>query len=218
MRRRLLALLFLSLVAATPTPDATQAELLRGVRAFRAGQYEEALARFVQLRPAVPDIGFYLGTTLHKLGRHAEALAAFRAARQAGLREPVSAYYEALSCYQLGLLTRSRRGFEALARPDAAAGPRLRDGAGRFLGRIDALEATAPASARYAVAVERARAAAADPVAIEWIEEAALLLPTLPDAAAQAPALRPLLARWASSLPEAGRDLEALLQRLGGGR
>ena len=110
-------------------PDAealVQAQLLDGVRAFRAEQFESALLYFrrVEQQSARPDIGMYLGMVLHKLGRHAEALAAFRSARRALVQESVADYYDAVSCYRLGLYERSRVGFAALLLPRDAPGVR----------------------------------------------------------------------------------------------
>lgn len=194
---------FALLATSRPAPlradSGTQEELLRGVRAFRAERYEEALITFRLLQGgrSVPEIGFYMGITLHKLNRHREALVAFRGARRAGLREPVGEYYQALSCYRLGLLARARQGFASLLSPTPGApdaGPRLREGAGRFVQRIDGMLAGQPAAGRFEAALAAAEGAPAGEAA-EWMEEAALLLPQQPARASAAARLRQAIAR-----------------------
>ncbi|MCS6915536.1 MAG: hypothetical protein RMK29_00485 [Myxococcales bacterium] len=209
-----LALLLPLLLLAPPTRgqvEGPQHELLRGVRAFRAERYEEALAIFRRLEAQgeVREIGFYVGTTLHKLGRHEEALGAFRAAARAGLREPVAAYYQALSCYRLGMLQRARLGFASLVQGEASPGPRLREGARRFLQHIEAALPGLPPGPRYAAVLAHAQAMLPGHEAIEWLEEAVLLLPYLPDRRVAAERVRALLER----LPP-GEDATALLRAL----
>jgi tetratricopeptide (TPR) repeat protein len=198
---------------AAPYDSATaQALLLDGVRAFRAERYEDALVLFrrVEAEQQPADIGFYLGTALHKLGRHLEALGAFRAAHRAGLREPIADYYLAVSCYRLGMWTRARQGFAALfgpAAPDSPVlGPRLQQGAQRFLTTIEqSLTEVGPdgaprlgAQQRYEaarLASESLLAAGNEDGALEWLDEAARVLAELPQRAELAQALRPLVTR-----------------------
>jgi tetratricopeptide (TPR) repeat protein len=215
-----------------------QAQLLDGVRAFRAEQYESALEIFRRVEGAAsrPDIGFYLGMALHKLGRHAEALSEFRAAHRSGLREPVADYYRAVSCYRMGLYERARAGFRALLQPPASdpagapqLGPRLLQGAERFLAALDRATATPGEGAapdpgqRLEGALQKADAASArsDAEAQEWLEEAALLLGALPAAerAAALPKFQAVLARVQQAArgpaaPVRTSELGALLQRV----
>ena len=196
--------LWVSVVAAqeptSPEWEAqVQAQLLDGVRAFRAEQFESALLYFrrVEQQSARPDIGMYLGMVLHKLGRHAEALAAFRSARRALVQESVADYYDAVSCYRLGLYERSRVGFAALLSPRAdqgspPLGPRLREGAERFIAAIERVAPRSPDPShpeqatirRLELAIKQAHDAhlikSVDDQ--EWIEEAGLLLLALPAA------------------------------------
>lgn len=207
---------------------AVQGDLLAGVRAFRAERYADALVIFRRLDAggAVPEIGLYLGMTEHKLGHHAEALRGFRAARRADLHEPVATYYEAVSCYRLGLLQRARtllrallelRAYAGSADP-APVGPRLQAGARRFLLAIDEATASLPIATRaaavldHASALSRTRGRAAE--AAEWFEEAALLTQRA-DQASYLPRLQQL----ARQIAEAGGAREAdLLRTLTGGR
>ncbi len=177
------------------------AQLLDGVRAFRAEQFESALLYFrrVEQQSARPDIGMYLGMVLHKLGRHAEALAAFRSARRALVQESVADYYDAVSCYRLGLYERSRVGFAALlscpvmapesaaratcgcAKEPSASSLRL---SGSHPGVPDPSHPEQATIRRLELAIKQASDAhlikSADDQ--EWIEEAGLLLLALPAA------------------------------------
>lgn len=191
--------------AASSGAAAVREQLLLGVRAFRAEHFDEALQIFrgVESHGRVPEIGFYMGMTLHQLGRHAESLAAFREAQRAGLHEPIADYYQAVSCYRLGMMERARQGFLRLlhAAPGAAPlGPRLLVGTERFLlASAQALglpNAAAPlpaptSSARFDAALARLAALSAEqPEALEWFEEAAQLVRQLPEPAPQLARLR----------------------------
>jgi len=184
-------------LAQEPGDAQMQSLLLNGVRAFRAEQYDGALAIFrrVEQQSARPDIGMYVGMALHKLGRHAEALSAFRAARRGGLAESVADYYDAVSCYRLGMYERARVGFSALlAEPEPQGspplGPRLREGAERFLAATERSAPQRPDPARPEQFPSRRLEAALKQASelhpvrglegTEWLEEAALLLPLVP--------------------------------------
>lgn len=193
---------------------AVQALLLEGVRAFRAERYEEALALFgsVRARYAVTDIGFYEGMALHKLGRHAAALIAFRDAGRAGLREPIAAYYQAVSCYRLGMLARAQQGFQALLAAsrepggNVPIGPRLLQGAQQFLARSEqdglALPGATPPDAPNllkradaALASAEASLPASPAEAAEWLAEAAELYARHPARGANLGRFQAVLAR-----------------------
>ena len=191
----------------------TQLLLLDGVRAFRGERYEEALAIFrrIEAAQAPADIGFYLGMTLHKLGRHAEALVVFRAAHRAGLREPVADYYQAVSCHRLGLFMRAQQGFSALLagakRPAEAntppLGPRLQQGARSFLEAIEQpLADPAQRLQRYEAALSQAATlpAGSEEEALEWVDEAVQLFAQLPGRAEHLPVLRQALLRLRNAL------------------
>lgn len=217
---------------------AAQQQLLEGVRLFRAEQYEDALRVFqkVDTEDQPTDIGFYLGMALHKLGRHAAALAAFRSAQRSGLHEPVADYYSAVSCYRLGMYTRARRGFAALVgtgSPSATAvpplGPRLQQGARSFLAALQqaAVEPTADGgAASHRLRYERARQAAERSLAsddsdsaLEWLDEALLVLEETPDPrerAEHSEELRQALSRLRSKpgFHLRSADVHALEQRL----
>ncbi len=231
----------LSLASAQPvsTPDTdSQTALLEGVRAFRSEQFEQALSIFrkVEQGGTRKDIGLYLGMALHKLGRHTEALVAFRSARGAGVQESIADYYDAVSCFRLGLLERSRTGFAqilAASEPNGSQplGPRLREGIQKFSA---AIEKTAPRIAdqsrpdtqparRFEVVLKQAQDLVhrSSPYTYEWLEEATLLLPMLPPAEQATAASRlqetiRLLIAGQQNKPPGSRsdDLTALQERI----
>lgn len=191
-----------STVRSETADAATQALLLDGVRAFRAERYDDALHIFhqVESQHVLSDIGFYQGMALHKLGRHAEALSAFRAAHRQGLSEPIADYYQAVSCFRLGMMARALREFSALQPQERARvgapplGPKLMLGVQQFLRALEqagfgASEAQGAAprvqpaaaalfTARLPMALAGAEAALArsPQEALEWLDEAAELL------------------------------------------
>lgn len=220
------------------TESAVQTLLLEGVRSFRAEQYDAALAMFhrVEQTSSRSDIGLYLGMVLHKLGRHGEALAAFRQARRAGVQEPIADYYDAVSCFRMGLYQRARSGFAQLlsatdAGPAPQLGPRLREGAQKFAVAIEKLapqnpEPTHPEAQptrRFDAALRQAQGFLGknNIDCQEWLEEAAALLPLLPDSERDwaltrlQDAIRQFITHLQSRpLPHPGEDLTTLQQQL----
>jgi hypothetical protein len=135
-------LLLILLIGLAPVRPARAGEiriqhLLAGVRAFRAAQFEAALAEFtlVQQRGGAPDLPVYLGPTLYKLNRCDEARLVLAALRRSGRSDAVSDYYLAMSYYRIGLLQLAREVFAHLDVQDA--GPKLAAGATRFIAEID---------------------------------------------------------------------------------
>ena len=180
-----------------------QTALLAGVRAFRAERYTEALQLFRQVSAAfvVQDIGLYEGMTLHKLGQHQQALVAFRRAQRFGFRDTVATYYQAVSCYRLGMLARARLLFGSLRAGQAGIhaevlGPRLVTGAVQFSEAIaEAGQTPEQLSTRLENALQRVGASLQQSVtqaaevsaeqradlATEWLEESTELLLLLPE-------------------------------------
>jgi hypothetical protein len=111
------------------------------VQAFQSGRYEAALVefRFVERAGAPPDLGFYLGPTLHKLGRHAEAAEVLLALAEP--RDTLAELYLAQALYQQRLFLAARRSFAGLR---GRLGPRLDAVAERYVALIDGLYAAAP--------------------------------------------------------------------------
>jgi tetratricopeptide (TPR) repeat protein len=159
-----------TLAAAEPTP----ARLLDGVRAFQARDYVAALADFeaVARRPdAPPDLAFYLGPTLYKLGRYQDALAVFLAARGPG--DALDGFYLGQTYYQLGLYRKARTTFAALRK--GGLGPRLAAAAETYVALIDALYAVPPPRAAieaYRAEGQRLADAGRPALAAEYADEA----------------------------------------------
>ena len=188
--------------AAITSDAATQGLLLDGVRAFRAERYDDALKIFhrVKNQRSLQDIGFYEGMALHKLGRHVEALVAFRAAHGQGLREPIADYYQAVSCYRLGMLGRARREFSTLLLQEngravaAPLGPRLMTAVQQFL---RATESGPAGTDRLPVVLNSAESALPRSVeeSLEWLDEAAELMASVGKIPTYRQRLRELLLR-----------------------
>jgi hypothetical protein len=132
------------LLAGAPEAGAQQAaasssrHLIEGVRAFREGRFSEALVEFriVERAPdAPPELAFYLGPTLYKLGRHREALRVFLASRAE--RDALTNFYLATTCYQLRLYRLAREVFAKLH--EGGLGPKLAGASARYVIRIDEL-------------------------------------------------------------------------------
>lgn len=221
-----------SVVRSETADAATQALLLDGVRAFRAERYDDALHIFhqVESQHLLADIGFYQGMALHKLGRHAEALSAFRAAHRQGLSEPIADYYQAVSCYRLGMMARALREFSALQPQERARvaapplGPKLMLGVQQFLRAIEqagfsaadaqgaAPRAQPAAAALFSTRVPMAFAGAEAALgrspqeALEWLDEAAELLVLTRAGAPDRGRFRDLLLRVLTAVGAAGRS------------
>ena len=150
---------------------------------------------------AVQDIGLYEGMTLHKLGRHQQALVAFRRAQRFGFRDTVATYYQSVSCYRLGMLARARLLFGSLRAGQSGIqaevlGPRLVTGALQFSNAIDQTGQTPEQlSTRLEISLQRidaslqqsmtqegeSSAESRADLATEWLEEATELLLMLPE-------------------------------------
>lgn len=221
-----------SAVRSETADAATQALLLDGVRAFRAERYDDALHIFhqVESQHLLADIGFYQGMALHKLGRHAEALSAFRAAHRQGLSEPIADYYQAVSCYRLGMMARALREFSALQPQERARvaapplGPKLMLGVQQFLRAIEqagfsaadaqgaAPRAQPAAAALFSTRLPMAFAGAEAALgrspqeALEWLDEAAELLVLTRAGAPDRGRFRDLLLRVLTAVGAAGRS------------
>jgi tetratricopeptide (TPR) repeat protein len=165
------------LLCAGALAEPTQARLLDGVRAFQAGDYARALATFqeVEARPdAPPDLAFYIGPTLYKLGRYADALDVFLRAR--GDSDVLSGFYRAQTYYRLGLYRKARASFVELQ--GRGLGPRLGAAADLHVQLIDALFVTAPPAAAIDSYLAQGRqlvAAGRAALAAEYFDEARLV-------------------------------------------
>ncbi len=168
-----LVVVVLLLSAATADAQTVDPHLLAGARAFRAQQYAAALEEFriVERAGGTPDLALYLGPTLYKLGRIDEARLVLARAHRAGGADAVSEYYLGLCWYRLGLVRLARQLFAAL--DPREAGPKLAEGAARFVAAIDAR----PVAAAPLVAAAEALAARDPLAALDAAEEAWLRAP-----------------------------------------
>ncbi|HET9623864.1 MAG TPA: hypothetical protein VFP84_20975 [Kofleriaceae bacterium] len=167
------------MLAASASPRAladdggTTRHLLAGVHAFKDGRYAEALVELrvvARAADAPADLAFYLGPTLYKLGRYAEALDVFAASRVAP--DALTDFYRGQTCYQLRLFRKARTIFAALRR--AGLGPALDEAAGRYVAQVDAAYRSPPAIDAIDYYVEQGlELRARDPVlAAEYLDEA----------------------------------------------
>jgi hypothetical protein len=105
---KLLTFITTSVLAASSADE----HLLQGARAFRAGQYAEALVEFkvAEKLGAGPDARAYAAAALVKLDRPEEALVLFGPKTAP---DPVLEFYRALACYQARLFTCADEALEA---------------------------------------------------------------------------------------------------------
>jgi tetratricopeptide (TPR) repeat protein len=139
LRASCLAVVLALFLCAVPAPAGAQGgpHFDEAVKAFRAGDYDTALQRFLRAQQAgldTPGLRYNLGVTYYRLQRYAEAERAF----QALARDP---QWHALAHYNLGL-TVQRMGDHRLARTyfdvahRATTDPNLRTLAGVALERL----------------------------------------------------------------------------------
>jgi hypothetical protein len=160
---------------ASADPAEVRRHLLAGVEAFQAGRYETALIEFrvVGRSPSPPaDLAFYLGPTLHKLGRHAEAAEVLLAVPAP--RELLAELYLGQALYQQRLFLAAREVFVGLR--GRGLGPRLEGVVDRYVGLVEALYAAAPpivVAGVYETAAVRELAAGRSRLAALYRREAA---------------------------------------------
>jgi len=113
------------LLAADPGPAASEAHLVAGAEAFRAGSYDRALVEFrVAEALGSTEAAWYSAASLLKLGRPEDAVEAFvladRSANSGG--DALLEVYRGEACYAVQLYLCADRWFESAA---SRAGPRL---------------------------------------------------------------------------------------------
>src|SRR5439155_24332496 len=148
--------LALALPAGADGGGSTARHLLAGVRAFKAGHYEDALVelRVVQLAPdAPPDLAFYLGPTLVKLGRDREAIDVFVTSR--AQRDALTDFYLGEAYYHAKLYRKARGVFAGLR--SRGLGPVLDEAAARYVAAVDAVYPAPPSDAVIDAYVAQAR-------------------------------------------------------------
>lgn len=173
MRALCIAIVVLGWCAELRADSSTPRHLLQGVRAFKAGRYDDALVELrlvARAADAPADLAFYLGPTLYKLKRYEEALVVFATSRAAP--DALTEFYRGETCYQLRLYRKARAVFEALH--TRGLGPALDEAAARYIAAVDAAYKLPPAtgSIDYYLA-QGLELAGGDPVlAAEYLDEA----------------------------------------------
>lgn len=174
MRALCVALVLLGICAEPRADDSTTPRhLLLGVRAFKAGRYDEALVelRLVARAPDAPaDLAFYLGPTLYKLKRYEEALVVFAASRAA--TDALTDFYRGETYYQLRMYRKARAVFAGLRA--RGLGPALDEAAARYIATVDAAYQAPPATGTidHYLAQGRELAGSAPVLAAEYLDEA----------------------------------------------
>jgi len=161
-------------VALADDGGATARHLQAGVEAFRDGRYDDALVelRVVQrARDAPPDLAFYLGPTLVKLGRDREAIAVFVASTAP--RDLLADFYLGEAYYHERMYRKARATFAGLRAH--GLGPVLDDAAGRYVARVDAVYDRAPAQSTIDYYVDAAHGERDAYIAAELLDEARLV-------------------------------------------
>jgi tetratricopeptide (TPR) repeat protein len=154
-------------------PDA---HVLAGARAFRAGEWADALVEFrVALkRGAPPSVHWYEGATLARAGRFEEAVGAFQLALELAPaeRDPLLDYYRALACFETHLWGCVA---EVTAELERTGGPRIQQQVASMASEAKQLLAREPPHEAIDACFSRASAASSAPVARAWLREAARL-------------------------------------------
>jgi hypothetical protein len=151
----------------------TPRHLLLGVRAFKAGRYDEALVELrlvARASDAPADLAFYLGPTLYKLKRYDEALAVFAGSRAAP--DALTDFYRGETYYQLRLYRKARAVFAGLRA--RGLGPALDEAAERYVAAVDAAYKAPPTTGAidHYLAQGLELAAGAPVLAAEYLDEA----------------------------------------------
>jgi tetratricopeptide (TPR) repeat protein len=157
----------------------TPRHLLAGVRAFKAGHYEDALVELrvvARAKDAPDDLAFYLGPTLYKLGRYQDALGVFLGSHAAP--DTLTDFYLAQTYYRLALY-RSARGVFADLRT-RGLGPALDDAAARYIAEVDRGYEKAPEPVVVDVYVAQALALTDGRLAVAYLDEARQVEELLP--------------------------------------
>lgn len=173
MRAALVGWVLVASVARAELPDA---HVLAGAKAFRAGEWSEALVEFrVALKlGAGPLVHWYEGATLVRANRFDDALAAFQLALELapGEGDALLQYHRALACYEtrqwacVQLVTAELR---------RNAGPRIQQQVERLATEASAVLALPPPREAIDACFTRARAADGAALKRAWLAEAARL-------------------------------------------
>ena len=152
------------------------AHVLAGARAFRAGQWAEALVEFrVALKLGAPaSVHWYEGAALARAGRFEEALGSFELALEVAPtgRDPLLDYYRALSCFELRLWGCV---VEVTSELERSGGPRIQQQVKAMANEAKTLLSHEPPRDAIDACFTRARAATSPSLGRAWLREAARL-------------------------------------------
>ncbi|MDP3154221.1 MAG: hypothetical protein Q8N23_16210 [Archangium sp.] len=152
------------------------AHVLAGARAFRAGQWAEALVEFrVALKLGAPaSVRWYEGAALARAGRFEEAVGSFELAWESAPagRDPLLDYYRALSCFELRLWGCV---VEVTSELERSGGPRIQQQVKVMADEARQLLSSEPPRDAIDACFTRARATLSPSLARAWFREAARL-------------------------------------------
>ncbi len=164
------------LTSALAFAQESDAHVLAGARAFRSGQWADALVEFrVALKlGAAASVHWYEGAALSRAGRFDEAVGSFELAFELApaARDPLLDYYRALSCYELRLWGCV---LEVTAELERTGGPRVQQQVKAMADQAKQLLATEPPKDAIDACFTRSRDAASPSLARAWLREAARL-------------------------------------------
>lgn len=156
--------------------QAGDAHVLAGARAFRAGQWADALVEFrVALKLGAPaSVRWYEGAALARAGRFEEAVGSFELALETApaARDPLLDYYRALSCFELRLWGCV---VEVTSELERSGGPRVQQQVKAMANEAHQLLSLEPPREVIDACFARARAATSPSLGRAWLREAARL-------------------------------------------
>lgn len=177
MKSKFPALLSALLLTSSPSfAQESDAHVLAGARAFRSGQWADALVEFrVALKlGAAPSVRWYEGAALARAGRFEEAVGSFEVAFElapAG-RDPLLDYYRALACYEARLWGCV---VEVTAELTRTGGPRVQQQVKAMAGEAKQLLATEPPKDAIDACFSRSQGSTSRALGRAWLREAGRL-------------------------------------------
>lgn len=154
----------------------SDAHVLAGAKAFRAGEWAAALVEFrVAIKLGAPaSVRWYEGAALARAERFEEAVGSFELAfeQAPGSRDPLLDYYRALSCFELRLWGCV---VEVTAELERTGGPRVQQQVKVMAGEAKLLLAVEPPREVIDACFTRSRLAGSPALGRAWLKEAVRL-------------------------------------------
>ena len=165
-----------TLLSASALAQESDAHVLAGAKAFRAGQWAAALVEFrVALKlGAPPSVRWYEGAALARAERFEEAVGSFELAfeQAPGSRDPLLDYYRALSCFELRLWGCV---VEVTSELERTGGPRVQQQVKVMAGEARQLLAVEPPREVIDACFTSSQLASSPALGRAWLKEAARL-------------------------------------------